>query len=114
MRFWEERERRTSALDIVSMSPPSYPSAWLHPCRARLRFTWRSHCSSAPSISLNFRIAQHTPTKGQWPLIGPEHMARSRSIVPLPLAVCHERSSFPRNHLAAVAVSQAYTLGEDL
>ena len=46
MCFWEERERRTSALDIVSMSPPSYPSAWLHPCRARFRFTWQSHCSS--------------------------------------------------------------------
>ena len=27
------------------MSPPSYPSAWLHPCRARFRFTWQSHCS---------------------------------------------------------------------
>ena len=38
--FWEERERRTPALNIVSMSPPSYPSAWLHPCRARFRFTW--------------------------------------------------------------------------
>src|ERR1700676_1878257 len=50
MRFWEERERRTSALDIVSMSPPSYPSAWLHPCRARFCFTWRSHCSGVPKI----------------------------------------------------------------
>ncbi|SRR5258708_28652331 len=40
------------------MSPRSYPSAWLHPGRARLRFTWRSHCSSAPSISLNFRVAR--------------------------------------------------------
>src|SRR5712691_8052149 len=28
------------------MSPPGYPSAWLHPCRARLRFTWHSHCNS--------------------------------------------------------------------
>jgi hypothetical protein len=27
MRFGEERERRTPALDIVSMSPPGYPSA---------------------------------------------------------------------------------------
>ncbi|MGC2735079.1 MAG: hypothetical protein WA212_14380, partial [Candidatus Acidiferrales bacterium] len=24
-------------LDIGSMSPPDYPSAWLHPCRARPR-----------------------------------------------------------------------------
>jgi uncharacterized protein YecT (DUF1311 family) len=37
-----------------------------------------------------------------------------RSIVPLLLAVCHERLSFPWNHLGAVAVSQACTLGEDL
>ena len=44
--FWDERERRTSApMNIVSMSPPGYPSAWLHPCRARFRFTWQSHCS---------------------------------------------------------------------
>src|SRR5258705_11603967 len=53
MYFWEERERRTSALsNIVSMSPPSYPSAWLHPCRARFRFTWQSHCSSHSSRRL--------------------------------------------------------------
>jgi hypothetical protein len=45
--FGEERERRTSALrNIVSMSPPSYPSAWLHPCRARFRFAWQNHCNS--------------------------------------------------------------------
>jgi hypothetical protein len=25
---------------IVGMSPPSYPSAWLLPSRARFRFTW--------------------------------------------------------------------------
>ena len=31
---------------IVSMSPPGYPSAWLHPCRARFRFAWHSHCNS--------------------------------------------------------------------
>src|SRR5450631_1819158 len=37
-------------MTIVSMSPPSYPSAWLHPCRARFRFTWQSHCS-LPSLT---------------------------------------------------------------
>ena len=31
---------------IVSMSPPSCPSAWLHPCRARCCFTWQNHCTS--------------------------------------------------------------------
>src|SRR5215831_6045959 len=34
-------------LNIGSMNPPGYPSAWLHPCRARLRFTRQVHCSSA-------------------------------------------------------------------
>ena len=39
---------------IVSMSPPGYPSAWLHPCRARFRFTWQSHCSSVFLTLENF------------------------------------------------------------
>ena len=34
-------------LSIGSMSPPGYPSAWLHPCRACLRFTRQVHFSSA-------------------------------------------------------------------
>jgi len=37
---WEQRERLLPALlFIVLMSPPGYPSAWLHPCRAHCRFT---------------------------------------------------------------------------
>ena len=40
-------EEPPALLGIGSMSPPDYPSAWLHPCRARFRFTWQSHCSSA-------------------------------------------------------------------
>ena len=45
--FRGERERKAPALAIiVSMSPPGYPSAWLHPCRARFRFTWQAHCNS--------------------------------------------------------------------
>ena len=44
--LWEERGRRTPAPQhIVSMSPPGYPSAWLHPCRASFRFAWQGHCS---------------------------------------------------------------------
>jgi hypothetical protein len=44
---WQERGKdiRADAV-IVSMSTPSYPSAWLHPCRARCRFTWQNHCTS--------------------------------------------------------------------
>jgi hypothetical protein len=39
---------------IVSMSPPGYPSAWLHPCRACFRFTWHDHCNSSPVESDGF------------------------------------------------------------
>src|SRR2546426_8685093 len=54
MCFLEERERQTSALrNIVSMSPPGYPSAWLHPCRARFRFAWQNHCSSLRYLPIN-------------------------------------------------------------
>ncbi len=31
---------------LVSMGPPGFPTAWLHPCRASFRFAWRSHCNS--------------------------------------------------------------------
>ena len=36
------------------MSPPGYPSAWLHPCSARFRFTRQVHFSSAAPAVLNF------------------------------------------------------------
>ena len=44
---WQERGKdiRADAV-IVSMSPPSYPSVWLHPCRARCCSTWLNHCTS--------------------------------------------------------------------
>src|SRR6266566_9622958 len=35
------------------MSPPGYPSAWLHPCRARFRFAWQNHCSSLRYLPIN-------------------------------------------------------------
>jgi hypothetical protein len=36
----EQRKKLISALpNIVSMSPPGYPSAWLPPGRAGVRFT---------------------------------------------------------------------------
>jgi len=42
----KQRKKLIPALPIiVSMRPPGYPSAWLHPCIARFRFTWQSHCS---------------------------------------------------------------------
>jgi hypothetical protein len=51
--IWEERESEFgSALSyIVSMSPPGYPSAWLHPCRAGFRFTQHSHCRFFPCVA---------------------------------------------------------------
>src|SRR5208337_1394308 len=43
-RYWSSvcsaREEPPALLDIGSMSPPDYPSAWLHPCSARFRFIW--------------------------------------------------------------------------
>jgi len=35
---------RPALARIVSMSPPGYPSAWLHPCRGRFRFIRQNHC----------------------------------------------------------------------
>ena len=46
------RQEPPALLDIGSMSPPDYPSAWLHPCRARLRFTRQVHCSSKSDTDL--------------------------------------------------------------
>src|SRR6266849_10488469 len=43
---WQERGKDIRADSvIVSMSPPSYPSVWLHPCRARCCSTWLNHCT---------------------------------------------------------------------
>jgi len=65
MMVGKQRKNLVPALPIIiSMSPLGYPSAWLHPCRARLRFTWRSYCSSAPSISLNLWSARDTLAVG--------------------------------------------------
>ena len=44
---WEAQERVLTPPFIGSMSPPGYPSAWLHPCSARFRFVRQDHCSSA-------------------------------------------------------------------
>jgi len=40
------REEPPVLLDIGSMTVPDYPSAWLHPCRARFSFIRQGHCSS--------------------------------------------------------------------
>jgi hypothetical protein len=51
-----QRERIGSrAANIGSMSPLGYRSAWLHACRACLRFTRQVHFSSAV---LNFQFAR--------------------------------------------------------
>ena len=33
------------AAALIARSPLGYPSAWLHPCSARLRFARHDHCS---------------------------------------------------------------------
>src|SRR5450432_596897 len=44
------------------MSPPGYPSAWLHPCRARFRFARQCHftslCRCAAKFSFLSRLLQ--------------------------------------------------------
>ena len=42
------RKRFLALFCIVSMSPPGYPSAWLHPCRARFRCTRQDDCKLPP------------------------------------------------------------------
>jgi hypothetical protein len=50
-------EEPPALLNIGSMSPTGYPSAWLRPRSARFRFAWPDHCSSTTSIRLNFQVA---------------------------------------------------------
>ena len=56
--FWgrARKDLLPRSLDIVSMSPPGYPSAWLHPCRARFRFPWQSHCKRLRARHLACRL----------------------------------------------------------
>ncbi len=50
-----QRERIGSrAANIGSMSPLGYPSAWLHPCRACLRFTGKFILAPPRPALLNF------------------------------------------------------------
>ena len=51
---WAAQERVLTPPFIVSMSPPGYPSAWLRPRSARLRFARQDHCS-APTTA----VSQH-------------------------------------------------------
>src|SRR2546428_13931113 len=43
-------DRLPRCLASARWAPPGYPSAWLHPCRARFCFTWRGHCSRVRRI----------------------------------------------------------------
>ena len=46
-----QRKKLALALPIIiSMSPPGYPSAWLHPRIARLSFTWQADGSREGDI----------------------------------------------------------------
>jgi hypothetical protein len=54
-----EREEPLALLNIGSMSPPSYPSAWLPPSRARLCSPGKTHCSSTQCGGPNFRFARY-------------------------------------------------------
>ena len=41
--------KASKVVDLL-LDQPGYPSAWLHPCRARFRFTWRGHCSRGSRV----------------------------------------------------------------
>jgi hypothetical protein len=60
--FWSSvcsaREEHPALLDIGSMGPPDYPSAWLHPSRARLRFARQDHCSSVTTCRFSTSLAR--------------------------------------------------------
>src|SRR5437588_12264316 len=47
------------ALDIGSMSPPHYPSACLHPCRARLRLARHNNCMSVTAWSFSTSFSRY-------------------------------------------------------
>ena len=57
------REEHPALLDIGSMSPPDYPSAWLRPRSARFRFVRQDHCSSATTFRFSTSL---------WPVIPPD------------------------------------------
>src|SRR5207245_3843021 len=52
-KLWGKAREAFPRSIIVSMSPPGYPSAWLHPGRARFRFAWQNHCSSLRYLPIN-------------------------------------------------------------
>jgi hypothetical protein len=51
-------------LNIDSMSPPGYPSAWLPPGRSRVRFTWQvivaPPCHARSQLPVR-RVNRHLP-----------------------------------------------------
>ena len=60
LRIQKQRKKQVPALpSIVSISPAGYPSAWLRPRIACLRFARQDHCSSTTSFGLNFRMARY-------------------------------------------------------
>jgi hypothetical protein len=58
------------------MSPPDYPSAWLHPCSARFRFTRQVHCSCWPGV-LDIGFARHSATSGSFGSRGANHIPQA-------------------------------------
>ena len=57
------REEPPALLNLGSMSPPDYPSAWLRPRSARFRFTRQDHCSSATTCRFSISGWPATPPK---------------------------------------------------
>ena len=56
-------EEHAALLDIGSMSPPGYPSAWLPSGRSRLRFTWQVIVTPPRRAVFKFQFARHLPAR---------------------------------------------------
>jgi hypothetical protein len=104
------RKATSTLAIIVSISPPGYPSAWLHPSIARFCFTWQSHCSS----DRRWRFAGNEPF-GRKRVIQPDGSGslNTRSIVAsdswcagvftLASANCRNRLTLPRTVYACAS-----------
>src|SRR5579864_5607961 len=95
------------------MSPPDYPSAWLHPCRAHLRFTRQVHCSSAAPCCSQLPVCSSTVHDG----FQTEKRSAVHGLYPLP--PCSEPKALIKcnalltaaGHQASLTSKQSATFG---
>ena len=97
--FWSSvcsaREEHPALLDIGSMSPPDYPSAWLHPCRARLRFARQDHCSSVTACRFSTSLARDSARTQTW-------QTRIVSVIAYVTPICSRAAALRRHPLGKI------------